>query len=127
MYDAGKIIAGLIVFLVLITFPIWYNQASGAAMTKAEPKIETDAKECVAPTEYMRQYHLQLLNQWRDLVVRNGNRVYVGFNGVKHEMSLSNGCMKCHPNKTQFCDQCHNYVGVKPYCWDCHIEPKEND
>lgn len=127
MYDAGKIITGLVVFLALITFPIWYNQASGAAITKPEPKIVTEAKECVAPTEYMRQYHLQLLNQWRDLVVRNGNRVYVGFNGVEHEMSLSNTCMECHSNKAQFCDQCHNYVGVVPYCWDCHIQPKESN
>ena len=22
-----------------------------------------------------------------------------------------------------FCDKCHNYTGVKPYCWDCHVEP----
>jgi hypothetical protein len=127
MYDAGKIITGLIVFLALITFPIWYNQASGAAITKPQLKIDTEAKECVAPTEYMRESHLELLNEWRDLVVRDGNRVYVAFNGVKHEMSLSNTCMKCHSNKAQFCDQCHNYVGVKPYCWDCHIEPKESN
>jgi len=34
--------------------------------------------------------------------------------------------MDCHNNKTKFCDQCHNYAGVSPYCWECHIEPKEN-
>jgi hypothetical protein len=34
--------------------------------------------------------------------------------------------MECHSNKTKFCDQCHNYMGVAPYCWDCHIAPKEN-
>jgi hypothetical protein len=40
-------------------------------------------------------------------------------------MSLQNTCMQCHPNKAEFCDRCHNYASVKPYCWDCHVEPKE--
>ena len=38
--------------------------------------------------------------------------------------SLSNNCMECHSNKSQFCDQCHNYVAVVPNCWGCHL-PKE--
>ena len=36
-------------------------------------------------------------------------------------MSLQNECMRCHSNKKKFCDECHNYMAVKPYCWDCHI------
>jgi hypothetical protein len=32
--------------------------------------------------------------------------------------------MKCHDNKEEFCDKCHLYAGVTPYCWDCHIDPK---
>ena len=30
----------------------------------------------------------------------------------------------CHANKAEFCDRCHNYAAVKPYCWDCHIDTK---
>ena len=127
MYDSGKIIAGLIIFLGLITFPFWRNLASGEAPQVPDLKIITEADECVAPTEYMRSSHMALLNEWRDLVVREGNRVYVASNGKEHPMSLSNGCMSCHPNKTEFCDACHNYVGVTPICWDCHIEPKESN
>jgi len=33
--------------------------------------------------------------------------------------------MKCHSNKKEFCDKCHNYMAVVPYCWSCHIAPKE--
>ena len=40
-------------------------------------------------------------------------------------MSLSQSCLGCHSNKEQFCDACHNYAGVKPNCWSCHIVPKE--
>jgi len=42
-------------------------------------------------------------------------------------MSLQNGCMTCHSNKKKFCDECHNYMAVVPYCWDCHIQPKEKE
>ena len=34
-------------------------------------------------------------------------------------------CVKCHSNKERFCDRCHDYAGVKPTCWNCHIVPGE--
>jgi hypothetical protein len=37
-------------------------------------------------------------------------------------MSLEDTCFKCHSNTSQFCDSCHTYAGVQPYCWDCHNE-----
>jgi len=74
----------------------------------------------------MRTEHMQMLNDWRNMVVRDGTRLYIGSDGRKFEMSLSNTCLQCHSNKTEFCDRCHNYAAVTPYCWDCHIaNPKE--
>ena len=70
---------------------------------------------------------MQLLNQWRDSVVRNGDRIYVNAENKEFTMSLQNTCMNCHSNKKDFCDKCHNYIGVKPYCWGCHIAPKEKE
>jgi len=124
MYDAGKIIIGLIIFLILITFPIWYNAASGNPTSAPDLKIITDAKQCVEPTDYMRTNHMNLLDEWRDIVVREKGR-YIMLDGKQYEMSLSNTCLDCHSNKADFCDQCHNYMSVDPYCWDCHIESKE--
>ena len=125
MYDGNKIIAGLIIFLGLVTFPIWYTWGSGGP--GPAPEIETPAHEqaCVESKEFMTAWHMDLLDQWRDSVVRDGNRISNTANGRQYEMSLSNGCMSCHSNKTEFCDKCHDYAGVKPFCWDCHIEPKE--
>jgi hypothetical protein len=129
MYDSGKIIAGLVVFAVLVTFPYLIN--IGKAYPKPEPKIDTPViqqmaeKKCVESKQVMKTEHMQMLNDWRDAVVRDGLRVYTAADGKQYSMSLQNTCMKCHSNKKQFCDQCHNYVAVKPYCWDCHIEPKE--
>lgn len=125
MYDAGKIIGGLIIFLVLITFPVWYNAFGGKAEMMPELKIITDAKQCVDDAAFMRTDHMNVLDQWRDLVVRDGARYITAPDGKRYEMSLSNTCMSCHSNKSEFCDRCHNYLQVDPYCWDCHIEPKE--
>jgi hypothetical protein len=49
----------------------------------------------------------------------------MGADGKPVTMSLVGTCMRCHSNKSQFCDACHNYLAVSPYCWECHIEPKE--
>jgi len=125
MYDAGKIIIGLIVFLIIITFPVWYNVAMGNATYFPQLEYPADAEQCVADSAYIRASHMDLLNTWRDQVIRQGIRIYHAPDGREFEMSLSNTCMKCHNNKEEFCDKCHNYLAVDPYCWDCHIEPKE--
>lgn len=124
MYDAKKIIPGLIIFLALATFPLWFNLASGKADYRPEPKPPADEKSCVESKDYMKTWHMDLLNQWREAVVRDGQRTYVSRQGKIYDMSLSLTCMKCHANKAQFCNQCHNYLAVSPYCWNCHIEPE---
>jgi hypothetical protein len=126
MYDAGKVIGGLIIFLALVTSPIWYNMASGKADIPPDPKIVTTEKECVMPADYMRADHMDLLNNWRDDVVRRSNRLHVAHNGREFDKSLTNTCMSCHPNKADFCDACHNYSAVdEPDCFECHNVPQE--
>jgi hypothetical protein len=77
MNDKNIIITGLIIFFVFLTFPFWYNM--GKASPVPEPKL-TDkakaAKECVEPKEYMKLEHMQILDIWRDGVVREANRVW---------------------------------------------------
>ena len=116
------------IFILIAAFPLLYTFAAGGS--KEQPTLEAGKKigldGCVEDADYMRAYHMDLLNEWRDLVVRDGERVYVSTTGEKYEMSLSNTCMKCHVSKVNFCDSCHNYVSVTPYCWDCHVEPRGN-
>ena len=128
MYNGGKILAGLAIFLGLVTFPFWYHVGSAAYKTpelKLPPK--TVATECIESAEHMRAEHMQILNDWRDSVVRNNNRDYVNLKGVSFEMSLQKTCMKCHGTKKDFCDKCHTAAAVSPYCWDCHIAPTEKE
>lgn len=124
MYDAGKIIPGLIIFVILLTSPIWYSVASGRINFVPEPQIVTEEKQCVEPTLYMRENHMHLLDEWRQMVVREGERTYIASDGKEYEISLTDTCMKCHSNKKEFCDQCHDYAGVTPNCWDCHNAPE---
>ncbi|HWR58042.1 MAG TPA: sulfate reduction electron transfer complex DsrMKJOP subunit DsrJ [Thermodesulfovibrionales bacterium] len=131
IYDGGKIILGMIVFVGIFTFPFVYN--IGKANVRPDPKIDTPAinelkeKKCVESKEFMRAEHMKMLNDWRDSAVRDGARRYVNSEGKEFTISLQNTCMHCHSNKKQFCDQCHNYMAVTPYCWTCHIAPKEKE
>lgn len=133
IYDKKNILVGLMIFIGLATFPLWFNHLKAAPPPEIKldtPVIEKMAqKQCILPKEEMRTGHMQLLNDWRTEVVRNGKRMYVAADGKTYEMSLQNECMRCHSNKSQFCDSCHNYAGLKtgstPYCWTCHVAPKE--
>jgi hypothetical protein len=177
MYDSGKVITGLVIALVILTFPIWWN--FGASPPPApEPIISAKAQaagQCVLPARYMKTSHMQILDDWRNLVVRDGIRytvveekeggkriemtvikegrtilrntlldipfigqvremvdgqgvgLHVQAKGKRYEMSLQNTCMDCHDSKVKFCDQCHDYVEVNPFCWDCHLPPQEDE
>ena len=128
MYNGGKIMAGLLIFLVLITYPVWYNIANGKATYRPDPVVQTANEpgrdQCMLPEGEMKTKHMELLNTWRNEVVRENKVDYVASNGHHYEMSLTRTCTDCHSNTTEFCDRCHNYMGVEPYCWDCHIEPR---
>jgi len=126
MYDGGKIIIGLIIGIGLFLSPFFYN--AGKAAKAPDPQLTEKAKEakvCVAQKSYMRESHFTMLDEWRNTSVRDGERYYTAWDGKKYYKSLQVTCMDCHSNKTKFCDQCHNYVDVNPYCWDCHIVPEE--
>lgn len=210
MSDKVKIIAGLAVFLALVTFPVWYMMARGDTMLpeleppagallfttdwssvsagsgdgldlkslgnefgknrvllsrgasfapgedgdkwrivdgknrylvrKSGERVEIYAG-CVKDREYMNPNHMNILNEWRDDVVRKGDRSKVEINGLEYEKSLTKCCMKCHTSREKFCFKCHEYADVLPpkvcpkladakqaprgvNCWNCHVEPK---
>ena len=126
MYDGGKIIVGLIIGIGLFLSPFIYN--AGSSAKAPDPQLTEKAKEakvCVESKEYMRASHFTMLDEWRHTAVRDGERYYKAADGKVYYKSLQVTCMDCHSDKTKFCDQCHNYLSVNPYCWDCHIAPEE--
>ena len=211
MSDKPIIVAGLVIFLALATFPFWYPQAAepvgpppeleppaGALLFSiawlaedtidlkslraplaenqiklsdkaglvegeqgqkwckwritdgdrrylvvlSEDTLNVYAGECVAELGYMTGHHMDMLNEWRDAVVRDGDREPVEINGQPYAKSLTGTCMGCHTNRENFCYRCHEYANVLPFqspceatdakqprgilCWDCHDELKGN-
>ncbi|OGR01618.1 MAG: hypothetical protein A2284_04070 [Deltaproteobacteria bacterium RIFOXYA12_FULL_61_11] len=126
MNDKGLIAGGVLVFLALITFPLWYNAFGGNTGATVRPELEKAraGTACVANTEYMTSHHMDLLDAWREQVVRQGQHRTLTEDGRTVLMSLTLTCLDCHEHKEQFCDRCHDYAGVTPTCWDCHVDPK---
>jgi len=124
MYDAGKIIPGIIIFFCLMSFPIWFSVASGGINYTPEINLPVDEEQCVESTEYMRANHMNMLVDWREEVVRDNLRTYTASDGKEYIKSLTDTCISCHSPKDKFCTQCHDYVATKPYCWNCHVDPE---
>lgn len=112
-------IAAIILFFAVVSFPFIYNSFSVGLFSNAaaEPELKILKKgKCVAETSWMRQNHMKMLMHVREDAVREGIRVV---NKSFH------GCISCHPNRDEFCDTCHSYVGAKPECWNCHHYPEK--
>lgn len=145
MPGRALIVIGAILFLCMLAIPTWYICSSGKVAAKPEPKIpeEIKEKECIEPKGWMRKNHPDLLNNWREMVIRKGERTYVASDGEKFNISLvgssealaepkpvttdeikAESCLDCHSNKEEFCTRCHVYSGVQPNCWGCHRLPK---
>ncbi|MCU4138397.1 MAG: hypothetical protein MW689_000186 [Thermodesulfobacteria bacterium] len=122
MYDANKVIPGIIIFILFFTIPIWLNFGRLEAIPK--PELPKKEKKCIESKEYMRAYHMKLLDDWRKKAIRENKYIYTASDGKKYFISLQRTCFKCHNDTEKFCDKCHNFVITHPDCWDCHIAPE---
>jgi len=133
MNDRPTIIGGLVIALVALTFPIWYSVGAGRPGPPPELELPADESQCVEDAASMRANHMELLDRWRDAVVREGRRTYRSTNLGEVEMSLTKTCLGCHRNRETFCLRCHEYANVGGEgpaggvrCWACHLEPEGN-
>lgn len=123
MNDRPLILAGLTLFVGLVTTPIWHGALDrNAALAAPQIQLPTQEKQCVAPASYMRTSHMQLLEHWRDEAVRDGQRQFIAFNGKSYEKSPTRTCLtECHTDRKEFCERCHDYAAVSDSdCWHCH-------
>lgn len=143
MYNASKVIPGIIVLVVFLCTPILINFANLKALPPSDPHIgqarvcttchageagpdeAATSEKCVASAEYMRGYHMKLLDKWRTEKIREMKVNYMSPDGKSYVMSLQRTCLKCHSDYHNFCDRCHQFTGVKLDCFNCHIAGKE--
>ena len=125
MGDRLLILCGLLLFMSLVTFPVWQGIAVHSSTGEPEVKRPAGEKSCVAPRDYMRKAHVELLMNWRDAKVREHQRRYTAYDGKVYAVSLTGTCLtQCHGSRDKFCDRCHAYAGVStPSCWNCHTSP----
>jgi hypothetical protein len=87
IYDLNKVAIGLVVFLVIFTIAFWKNL--GKAVPPPQPELNTPAimklpekdRKCVESLAFMRGNHMQLLVNWREQVIRTGDRYYTNSEG----------------------------------------------
>ena len=93
MNDKVKIYTGVAVFLGIVLFPVWYNLASGKSAHRPEIIVKTrnlpGKDKCVMAAEYMRTSHMTLLKDWRETVVRIGDRSFTTSDGRQFQRSLT--------------------------------------
>ncbi len=95
------------------------------------PKIPAaKGAHCVRPTQWMIKNHMKLLMQLRYEAVHEG---------IRHKAESLPGCINCHvsrlpdgkyPSVTSrkfFCNACHEYVGVRIDCFECHTNRPQTD
>jgi hypothetical protein len=102
---------------------MWLN--FGRLEAIPQPELPKEEKKCIESKEYMRAYHMKLLDDWRKKAVREGEHIYIASDGKKYTISLQKTCMKCHTDKEKFCVRCHNTTLAHLDCWECHISPEE--
>ena len=91
----------------------------------------------------MRAHHMELLDQWRNAVVREGKKTYVSrTSGASYEMSLTKTCLGCHTSKKRFATSATSMRTSSPFislgwsgagqgsekgveCFGCHVAPEE--
>ncbi len=102
--------------------PVERRKSEGLTVGPSDRR--TLGPSCIAPRDYMRASHMQMLVSWRDDVVRRGDRAFVDYDGRRYEKNLTATCLGCHEDKAKFCDRCHDYAGVAPQCPVCHQTPR---
>jgi len=103
---------------------------AGAQPALAGPPQPAKGKgdKCVAPTDWMRRYHMTALTHKRDETVHEGIRT--------KKFSLK-ACIDCHAvngddgkpvtvsDPRHFCRTCHDYAAVSVDCFQCHASRPE--
>lgn len=106
-----------------ILFAIVASLAAGPVLAGPPQPAKGRGEKCVAPTDWMRRFHMTALKHQRDDTVHEG---------IRTEKFSLKGCIDCHQVKgaddkpvtvadpKHFCRTCHDYAAVRVDCFECH-------
>lgn len=129
MYSKKYVIPLVIILLIIFFSPLIYN-ASAPGFEKEAPTVKNgelakpEGDHCIENATWMKAWHMDLIHNLRTEAIRHQDITYTSEDyGETYNASL-NTCWECHESKEDFCNACHEYTGVKPYCFECHITPE---
>ena len=83
-----EVVFGLLILVALVALRVFWPTVKAEKIPSPTVKVTAiDSTACIAPTEYMRSHHMQLLNEWRNTGARD-NRPYVNAAGKKFQKNI---------------------------------------
>ena len=122
-FEHGLLLALAVALLAIAGVSSADGKADWSDWKSGTSRAATVEKSCVRDAAFMRRNHMEVIKHARIDTVRKGVR---GLDG-----SLSE-CIACHVNtddkgapipvnqEGQFCEACHEFVGVALDCYQCH-------
>jgi hypothetical protein len=88
MYNKSLVLTIIVVVLLIVVTPFLYWRVSPGALLPPKPEPPPGGeKRCVESTDFMRKHHVDLLEEWRQSVVREGHVKYVASDGKEYDES----------------------------------------
>ena len=117
--DGRALLALMLVLIMLLPLGCYLARSVIALGNKPEPFYESHVSQggtCLWEMKAgeVRLHHWEELRRIREDVIRYGKRDEKGLYA----------CQNCHKSRANFCDRCHNSVGLTPDCFDCHPYPE---
>jgi len=104
----------LVIFVVILTLPFAINAANGHIFSGTPSPIPSNASLAEYNNAIMDEYAVNLPKP----LLPNGS---VDIDYMRNHMNIlkqpgqsTTQCASCHADRTNFCDKCHNYVGIHP-------------
>jgi len=121
------ILSSVAIFAIVALGPFVINTATGHLLKGVDGPNPTPAMsgdECLRPADEMRAHHMNYLHSVMDSMRHMwASGIDMGEASIETDFSFDK-CQECHPTRGDFCDRCHDFVGVVPKCWECHDYPQ---
>ena len=76
MSEKVTIIGGVVIFLALMTFPIWYTKVAGEDTSPPDLELPQDGSRCIEDNEEMIQNHMAMIEQFPHRVQKGFQREF---------------------------------------------------
>lgn len=73
MYNKLYVVLGILAFLALLAMPYWSTGGNIEYKDIRKELAQPKGEKCVKDVEWMAIYHMKLLNEWREIAIKDGS------------------------------------------------------